>query len=875
MRSTFLPLIAMLLFALLVSTPNTSVAQSSKRVEVKGFKPVTDTEKMKRWGIIIGINAYDDPNINSLRYASADASAIYKVLTHPQTGGFKKEQLHLLTSDSQSPPTRNNILESLALLNRMIRAEDTVVFHFSGHGLTQGGINYLLPTDTRVNIPTETAIPLSKVYAAIQNARQQIIFLDACHSGQRQDKGTTSGAMSFAFVEAVFSEAEGRVTLASCNINESSFEDDQLRHGVFTYYLLEALRGKADTLADKRITASEANRYVVEKVKAWAFANRKRQNPRISSNVSGEIVLTTTTLSVPRVPPTPPVDPGSTPIVGTFDQTVAQIKSLEAELEQNRQCVEENRQRGEQEIAKFRKSHKLNAPKDTFESDADYVKRKRQLDAIVSRRSDALQKRYLEDMQRSVGDIQTQITRLYRRIFATNNGTVTLGTYDANNQFFPITFEVSLNGENRRYEARLLLNRDNARNLYRNWDKVTKTAYLSIDPGYRRGLAMAKLAYTPIWRAGVTWKFREVYHLGDNNSAVAFSPNGRYLATADTDRKATLWEMNRGTKVWQMTHGGSVNAVAFSPDGKYLATGDTDRKATLWEMNRGTKVWQVEHRYESGLVTVTQSALGGNETRTPRMAEGDVYAATFCPDGKYLATGDDTKNPSRKYVSNTARHYASRKEAGNANIWEINRGALVRRMIHETPTGRTLVRTQVRQGYLRRSIVKYMEVIPGGRVNALSFSPDGKYLATGSNNVTLWKVSSGQRIRQMEDGGQVYTISFSPDGKYLATGNWEKASIWEVNSGHRLWQMKHEGRVYAVSFSPNGQYLAAGGSDKAITLYRIPTNITIETKITKEKIIPTSGKVKSLAWSPYGNLISDGKKVYRTLLQPEEVKDDR
>ena len=255
MRSKILPLmaisIAMLLFTL-VSIPNISVAQSSKRVEVKGFKPVTDTEKMRRWGIIIGINTYDDPTINSLRYASADARAIYEILTHPQTGGFKKEQLHLLTSDSGSPPTRNNILESLALLNRMIRAGDTVVFHFSGHGLTQNGINYLLPADTRVNIPTETAIPLSRVYAAIQNAKRQIIFLDACHSGQRRDKGTTSGAMSSAFAEAVFSEAEGRVTLASCNINESSFEDDQLRHGVFTYYLLEALRGKADTLVDKR-----------------------------------------------------------------------------------------------------------------------------------------------------------------------------------------------------------------------------------------------------------------------------------------------------------------------------------------------------------------------------------------------------------------------------------------------------------------------------------------------------------------------------------------------------------------------------------------------------------------------------------------------
>ena len=91
MRSKILPLmaisIAMLLFTL-VSIPNISVAQSSKRVEVKGFKPVTDTEKMRRWGIIIGINTYDDPTINSLRYASADARAIYEILTHPANRRF-------------------------------------------------------------------------------------------------------------------------------------------------------------------------------------------------------------------------------------------------------------------------------------------------------------------------------------------------------------------------------------------------------------------------------------------------------------------------------------------------------------------------------------------------------------------------------------------------------------------------------------------------------------------------------------------------------------------------------------------------------------------------------------------------------------------
>ena len=68
-----------------------------------------------------------------------------------------------------------------------------------------------------------------------------------------------------------------------------------------------------------------------------------------------------------------------------------------------------------------------------------------------------------------------------------------------------------------------------------------------------------------------------------------------------------------------------------------------------------------------------------------------------------------------------------------------------------------------------------------------------------------------------------------------------------------------------------GSILPFGGGDTTIIFYRIPTNITIDTKITTERVIGASSEVKNLAWSPYGNLISDGKKVYRTLLQPEVV----
>ena len=136
-----------------------------------------------------------------------------------------------------------------------------------------------------------------------------------------------------------------------------------------------------------------------------------------------------------------------------FDQTVAQIKALETKLEENRQRVVRTREQGESEIAEFRKSHKLNAPKDMFESDADYDERIHQLDALVKKRHDALLERYFEDMRRSVGKVRDQIAGLYRRVFPTNDVTVTLGTYDANNEFFPITFEINLNEEKLSWES--------------------------------------------------------------------------------------------------------------------------------------------------------------------------------------------------------------------------------------------------------------------------------------------------------------------------------------------------------------------------------------------------------------------------------------
>ena len=488
-----------------------------------------------------------------------------------------------------------------------------------------------------------------------------------------------------------------------------------------------------------------------------------------------------------------------------FDETVAQIKSVEIELEQKRQRVEEKRQSGEEEITKFRKSHELNAPKDMFESDDDYDKRINQLGELVAQRRTEVQERYLENIQPHLEDMQIQITRLsrlYRRVFRANNFTATLGTYDANNEFFPISFETKIQRTNtiQRINTHLYLSKENARNLYHNWDKVVKIGYLSIDPGYHGTLAIVKLMYTPIWPDGITWTLDEVYELNNNNRAVAFSPNGHHIAIG-APKNIVLRETSNGEMVWRAINSYSYRTgpyqrrrgyaafegIAFSPHAQYLATVDSQESLILWKAASGRKIREIEY-------------IG--------FADGVLC---FSPGSQYLATGGRTEK---------------------VTIWETETGTKTKQLEH------------------------------GSYINAVSFSPDGQYLAAGDSDgeVTMWKVNSGTKVRQMAHSGSVQSVSFSPDGQYLATGSSSKVTMWEVGRGIKVREMEHQGSVYVTIFSPDGQYLAVGGGDQAITFYQIPENITIETGFKKEKVIQTRNEVTNLAWGPYGNLISDGKK---------------
>jgi hypothetical protein len=203
--------------------------------------------------------------------------------------------------------------------------------------------------------------------------------------------------------------------------------------------------------------------------------------------------------------------------------------------------------------------------------------------------------------------------------------------------------------------------------------------------------------------------------------------------------------------------------VAFSPDGKWLATRSNDGTAVLWE------------------------AASGQKLRTFQGHSGPVFSVAFSPDGKWLATATGSE------TTYTGRLAVPRFGEGTAVLWEASSGQRLRTF----------------QGH-------------SGPVFSVAFSPDGKWLATGSedNTAVLWEAASGQKLRTFQGhSGPVFSVAFSPDGKWLATGSYDKtALLWEVSSGQKLRTLQgHTDAVFSVAFSPDGKLLASGtGAGPAI-----------------------------------------------------------
>jgi len=249
----------------------------------------------KKYAILVGINSYFDDIIRSLNYSVADVEAFHEILTDSNRGNYNQENIRFMTDESSQQglkPLRSNIMSQISSLASMATTNDQLLLYFSGHGIEKDNQSYLLPQDARYNVLSESAIKfewIKNIFIA-SNARVKVVILDACHSGAIKGK-TASGYMTKGFQESIFPAPEGFAVLSSCALNQISWENEEMKHGVFSYFLTEGLRGAADYDRDGNVTIMEANKYTFEKVSSWALANSRNQSPHLHCEIFGDVVI--------------------------------------------------------------------------------------------------------------------------------------------------------------------------------------------------------------------------------------------------------------------------------------------------------------------------------------------------------------------------------------------------------------------------------------------------------------------------------------------------------------------------------------------------------------------------------------------------------
>ncbi|BAC89571.1 caspase family protein [Gloeobacter violaceus] len=236
----------------------------------------------KLWMLLVGINDYQDPTFAGLRYCVADCQGIHAALLDA-TPNFSGRECFVFQDRGVSAPPAAGVLAALEQIAERAQPEDTLLFYFCGHGVIDPATRQavLCLADTRAEEPAETGLELQRLLARLGrcSAQQQLVWIDACHSGGMSIGDLAAGGDPGGPMVAVLREraarSQGFYAILSCDRFQRSWEFSELGHGLFTYFLMRGLRGEAANYKGE-IEVDHLYRYVCQQARLY-IDNRNRQ----------------------------------------------------------------------------------------------------------------------------------------------------------------------------------------------------------------------------------------------------------------------------------------------------------------------------------------------------------------------------------------------------------------------------------------------------------------------------------------------------------------------------------------------------------------------------------------------------------------------
>lgn len=342
---------------------------------------------------------------------------------------------------------------------------------------------------------------------------------------------------------------------------------------------------------------------------------------------------------------------------------------------------------------------------------------------------------------------------------------------------------------------------------------------------------------------------------------VAFSHNGKYVVSGSNDRTLRLWDVSTGIQIgnpWN-AHTSPVTAVTFSLDGLKVASGDNNGSIIIWDV------------IQKSCINICEKAHSDA-----------INAISFSSDGYYIASGsEDCSLRLWSYQKGTETVYLWNEHKAPITVLSFSPQAINNNrnyfLLSADKEGRLISWKIVREV---NELKKYPFISSwhwhDNMINAMAFSPSGRYAITSSHDHTIrdWDVSGGHPLCEWSeevngimsaafspgeknfaigfyDGSlqlrftssglierklighsdAINSLAYSPNGKYIATGSDDKSLIlWSLegkNTHKRVWKL-HEGAVMSVAFNNDGSHIVSCGEDQKVILWDVSTGVAIK-----------------------------------------------